>query len=121
VIAITKVVRCQLCGAFSCLDLVGIVDVSISEVVEEVAEWKSKKVPSELDDVNQFVEDQFDRALVYGVDWAMPFSQIDAVSQRETGHIPVPRNPPEWYAPARAKSQPARISDARYVNPNPFH
>jgi hypothetical protein len=88
--------------------------------MKHISEWEEKRILPELQHVSKFVKEEFDRASVRRINWAMLSSQIHSVEQRQPGHVPVSRNPPEGNASARAKSNAAGFTYIREVNPNPF-
>jgi hypothetical protein len=49
--------------------------------MEQISEWKTERVPAELEYVNKFVKDEFDRAFVCRIDGAMFGSDVDVVAQ----------------------------------------
>jgi hypothetical protein len=48
-------------------------------MIDEVAEWKQKRASAELNDVHQFVEDQFNRGSTQGINAPAAFAQINSI------------------------------------------
>ena len=80
-ITVLEIVLHQSRSDFARLDFRRIVGVPMHQVMEQISEWKTERVPAELEYVNEFVKDEFDRAFVCRIDGAMFGSDVDVVAQ----------------------------------------
>jgi hypothetical protein len=108
-------------SGFAGLDFSRIVSISILQMMEQISERKTERIPAELEHVNKFVKNEFNRASVCRIDGAMFGSDIDVIAQCQSRHIPVPGNPPKRNPSARAKSNYVWVAYAGQPDSNPPH
>ena len=93
-IAVEEFLR-QISGPAASFDFCGIFGVAVREMTPDISERKQERIFAELNDMNALVKNEVDRFFISGIDRAVLGSNIHTISQSETGHVPVSRNPPE--------------------------
>jgi hypothetical protein len=100
-------------------DFCGIIVIAVAQMIHQVADWKHDRISSKLRDMNEFMQDEFDRSSIAWVDRAILGSQIHTIPERQSCHIPISRKPPKWDAFARTELDVGQIAYRRKVNRNP--